>query len=169
MFLENIAAIPSENIVYIDESAIDSCLHHAYGWAPRGEKVYGEVSGKRHGRESFVAALCAKKVLGPFCYQGTCNTELFNMWIKDFLVPELKPHQVIVLDNASFHKSETTRQLIENAGCILLFLPPYSPDLNPIEIFWANLKSKIRSIISNFKTLQEAIDYSFNLYVSEVL
>lgn len=97
------------------------------------------------------------------CYQGTCDTVLFNTWVQDFLVPTLRPGQVVVLDNATFHKSEKTRHLIEEAGCQLLFLPPYSPDLNPIEIFWANLKAKIKSIIYKFKTLQQAIDHAFSL------
>lgn len=123
-----------------------------------------EVSGKRFARESFIAGRVGSKTLAPFCFQGTCDGRLFTMWIKDFLVPELKPGQVIIMDNAAFHKSATTRELIEGAGCQLLFLPPYSPDLNPIETFWANLKEKIRSIIHQFKTLQDAIDFAFIYY-----
>jgi hypothetical protein len=161
-FLEHLELIPAENLVYVDESGIDSCLHRAYGWAPRGQKVHGEISGKRFARESFVAALCDKEILAPFCYQGICNTDLFNLWVKSFLIPTLKPGQFIILDNASFHKSNVTRKLIENAGCQILFLPPYSPDLNPIETFWANLKAKIRDIIENFPNLQNAVDYAFN-------
>lgn len=65
------------------------------------------------------------------------------------------------MDNATFHKSEYTRKLIENSGCQLLFLPPYSPDFNPIEKFWANLKAKIKKIISEFSTLAEAVNEVF--------
>ena len=150
-------------LVYVDESGIDSYIHRAYGWAKRGELVHGEVSGKRYARESFIAAKCGSEILAPACFQGTCNTDLFNTWIEKFLVPALKPGQVVVMDNATFHKSEKTKQLIENAGCTLLFLPPYSPDLNPIEIFWDNFKAKIRSIIHNFETLQQAVDAAFNM------
>lgn len=67
------------------------------------------------------------------------------------------------MDNAAFHKSEDTRILINNADCELLFLPPYSQDLNPIEKFWANLKAKIKKIIGNFETLAEAIDVAFKI------
>ena len=88
------------------------------------------------------------------CYKGTCNAQLFNTWIAKCLVPELKQGQVVVLDNASFHKSENTKKLIENAGCKINFLPPYSPDLNPIETFWANLKAKIKKNVQEFKSLQ---------------
>jgi len=83
------------------------------------------------------------------------------MWLKEFLIPELKPGQVVIMDNATFHKSEESRRLIENAGCRILFLPAYSPDLNPIEVFWANFKKKVRSALEKVKTLAEAIDFSF--------
>lgn len=158
--------MPVESIVYVDESGIEAFLHRAFGWAKRGEKVYGEISGKRFGRESFVAAKCGSEILAPFCFQGTCNTDLFNLWIEKFLCPTLKPNQIVVMDNATFHKSEKTKMLIENAGCRLLFLPPYSPDFNPIEIFWANFKAKIRSNIHTFSTLALAIDHAFNMYTS---
>ena len=88
---------------------------------------------------------------------------LFDMWIETFLVPVLKPGQVIILDNAAFHKSDKTRKLIEDAGCTLLFLPSYSPDLNPIEKFWAWFKAHIRKIILNFSTLDQAIDHVFSM------
>ncbi len=83
------------------------------------------------------------------------------MWLKDFLIPELKVGQVVIMDNATFHKSEESRELIEKAGCRILFLPAYSPDLNPIEIFWANFKKMVRSKLEKVKTLAEAIDFSF--------
>jgi transposase len=99
--------------------------------------------------------------LAPFCYKGTCDTQLFNLWLKDFLIPQLKTGQVLIMDNATFHKSEESQRLIKNAGCRILFLPPYSPDLNPIEIFWANFKKMVRSNLEQLKTLAEAIDFSF--------
>jgi isftu1 transposase len=86
---------------------------------------------------------------------------LFNFWLENFLLPALGPGYTLVMDNAAFHKSEYTKILIKNAGCQLLFLPPYSPDFNPIEKFWANLKAKIKKIIGRFSTLAEAIDEAF--------
>lgn len=161
--MEQIAPFSKEDLVYVDESGIDSYVHQSFGWAKRGAKVFGEVSGKRYARESFVAAKCGSEVLAPFCFQGTCYTDLFNLWIETCLVPVLKPGQVVILDNATFHKSEKTKTLIENAHCTLLFLPPYSPDLNPIETFWANLKSKIREFLKCCSSLSEAIDHAFAL------
>lgn len=164
IFTENIKNISKDNLVYIDESGIDCFLNKSHGWAKRGELVHGTNSGKRYARESFVAAKCGTKIMAPFCYQGTCNTGLFNIWLEKILLPELKPGQLVIMDNAAFHKSLKTKELIESAGCKIMFLPPYSPDLNPIEKFWANLKEKVKNTISQFDTLQQTIDHSFKLY-----
>lgn len=155
-----------EELVYIDESGIDQYIYYPWGYGPRGQKVHGEVSGKRYDRESFIAGKVGNKIIAPMCFKGTCNTELFNIWIEQVLIHELKPGQVVIMDNAAFHKSPKTRELIEAAGCFLIFLPPYSPDLNPIEIYWANLKARIKTIISNSHTLSDAIDHAFNAYYS---
>ena len=115
----------------------------------------------RYARESFIAAKIESRILAPFCYKGTCDTLLFNHWLKDFLIPELKPGQVVIMDNATFHKSKESLKLIEKADCKILFLPPYSPDLNPIEIFWANFKKMVRTQLETLKVLADAIDFSF--------
>lgn len=120
----------------------------------------GEISGKRFGRQSVIAALNNKKLLAPMCFEGTCNTDVLNVWLKQELLPMLTPGQVLILDNASFHKSATTQKLVESYGCKLLFLPPYSPDLNPIEKCWANMKKKIREILPRASTLLEAFDWA---------
>ena len=95
-------------------------------------------------------------------YMGTCNAQLFEKWIEKILLPELKKGQIIIMDNATFHKSERTKILIESAGCQLLFLSPYSPDFNPIEMFWAWFKTQIREVIGSFSSLEEAINHVFN-------
>lgn len=156
--------IPEKDRVYLDESGINQYLIRERARAQRGQKVYGTVSGMRYARESFMAAQREGTILSPFCYRGTCNTDLFNMWVKDFLLPELKAGQVVIMDNASFHKSQETRKLIEEAGCRLLFLPPYSPDLNPIEVFWANLKKKVRMFLERAENIKlaYAIDCVFS-------
>ena len=163
-FLNQIDKILKSEVLYVDESGVDQFAYREYGWAPKGEKAYGEISGKRYARESFIAAKSDSKIIAPFCFTGTCNTDLFNAWLENILKPCLRPGQVIVMDNASFHKSEKTRSIIESAKCTLLFLPPYSPDLNPIEKVWANLKKKIKQIVHEFENLGEAIDYAFAQY-----
>ncbi|ETZ07233.1 integrase core domain protein [Holospora obtusa F1] len=73
-------------------------------------------------------------------FNGSCNTQLFEAWVKQFLIKELKPVQIVITDNASFHNSQRTKELLESAGCKVVFLPPYSPDLNIIEKFWAHME-----------------------------
>jgi transposase len=126
----------------------------------RGKKVVGEVSGKKFERQSIVAAKCGKTILAPFGYTGTCDSKLFNFWIENILLPELKKGQFVIMDNATIHKSEKTQKLIESAGCKLLFLPPYSPDLNPIEHFWAKFKQKVRNTIGNHNSLADTMQYA---------
>lgn len=160
-FEKRLKQIPEEKRVYIDESGINEYLQRQNGRAARGEKVYGAVSGNRYHRESFIAAKKQSTIFAPFCYTGTCNTPLFNTWLEKICIPELEPGDVLILDNASFHKSKTTIEMIQNAGCEVLFLPPYSPDMNPIEKFWANFKRRVKEVIKAFSSLAEAIDHTF--------
>ena len=102
--------------------------------------MHGFRSGNRRPRTSLIAGLIDKKLTAPLLFDGTCDTDTFNAWLKQMLVPELEPGAVVVLDNAAFHKSSTTKEIIENAQCELLFLPPYSPDLMPIEKTFGTIK-----------------------------
>ena len=142
----------------MDESGINQYLHREYGRSVRGEKIIGEISGKRFARQSVISALCKGKLLSPMCFEGTCDTSLFNVWLKQVLIPNLTAGQVLILDNASFHKSIESQKLVEAAGCKILFLPPYSPDLNPIEKYWANMKTKVRELLPKVRTFTEALD-----------
>lgn len=96
-------------------------------------------------------------------FNGSCNTKLFESWVESFLIKELVPGQYVVMDNASFHKSQKTKELIESVGCKIIFLPPYSPDFNPIEKFGANMKRWIEHNILNFNELYEAISFFFTM------
>jgi transposase len=127
------------------------------GWGKKGRVLAAKKSGKHYEKKNIVAGLCCNKSVAPLVFNGSCNTELFENWVEQFLVQELKPGQVVIMDNASFHKSQKTRQLIESVGCRVVFLPPYSPDLNPIEQFWANMKRWIKTKISEFGELYKTI------------
>ncbi|MBX9577365.1 MAG: IS630 family transposase [Chthoniobacterales bacterium] len=160
-FQERIKCIAKDRLVFLDKSGIDTFVSRHFGRAQRGEKIQGEISGKRYARKSFIAAKVGSKIIAPMIFEGTCNSELFETWVEKVLVQELIPGQLIIMDNATFHKSAKTKKLIEQAECQLLFLPPYSPDLNSIENFWAYLKKRIREIIDNFMTLEQAIIFAF--------
>jgi transposase len=143
--LEKLATTP---VFYLDECGVDHRLYREYGRAPRGERIYQEVAGKRRERTSIISASQQGKLVAPLVFQGSCNTEVVDLYFKAVLLPALSPGSVIVLDNARFHQSPTTLKLVEAAGCQLLFLPVYSPDLNPIEHLWAAFKTRLRKDLS---------------------
>ena len=136
-------------------------MYRERGWSLKGVKIIGEVSGKKFDRRNMMAGLCNKVCLAPFVYNANTNTELLNIWLRDCLLPLIGPGKTIVLDNASFHKNKKTIELVEAAGCTVIFLPPYSPDLNPIEKFWSWIKREVRSNMHNFDSLDEVLDYVF--------
>ena len=132
-------------------------------WSKKGEIIVGQKSGKYYQRTNIIAGLNNNKPVAPMIFNGSCNTKLFETWIEEGLIKALKPGQVVIMDNASFHKSQRTRELIESVGCELIFLPPYSPDFNPIEKFWANMKRWIRRQITDASQLYETITMFFQL------
>lgn len=128
---------------------MDNRLYREYARALRGEKVTAEICGKKRERVSIIGGLTGKKFIAPFTFQGGCNAQVFNTWLETVLLPTLPRETTIIMDNAAFHKSARTQELIEKAGCHLLFLPTYSPDLNPIEHWWHKIKSLLRPLIQN--------------------
>jgi len=153
-----------DDIVYLDETGFQSSTQRDYGWAKTGQRVYGLKSGHQRPRTSCIGALYKGKLIAPFLFQGNTNTTVFNTWLKECLLPLLPKGKVIVMDNAVFHKSKETVELIENAGCSVLFLPPYSPDLNPIEHTWANLKRQWKYLPQN-----TSLDSLFKMGKNKVL
>ncbi len=105
-----------------------------------------------------MAALNGDEIKAPIRYSGTANSDLFIYWLQTFLLPVLKKGQVVIMDNCSIHKSLKVKELIESVGCRLIYLPPYSPDLNPIENYWAVMKKNIKKIRNNFEDILDAID-----------
>ena len=132
-------------------------LYRRYGRAVRGKKVYSSISGKRFARTSMIAGLLGKTLVAPFVFKGYCDTSVVLTWVEKVLLPEIPRGSTIIWDNASFHKSSEILALIEAGGCRLLFLPAYSPDLNPIENWWAILKRFVTDGIREGLTLLEAI------------
>ena len=103
------------------------------------------------------------KAIAPRAFNGSCTTKVFETWVEQTLIKELKPGQVVVMDNASFHKSEKVKERVASVRCKVFFLPPYVPDLNPIEKFWANMKRWIQRNISQFLLIFDAISAFFNM------
>ena len=138
----HVARKGKKNIVYLDESGFDGESYRDSGWAKIGKKVYGERGGKRWQRTSLLMAQRGKEWLAPWLFNGTCNTQIFNVWLKEVLLKELPEKQTIIMDNARIHKSVETQRILGEAGHEILFLPPYSPDFNPIEQSFGYLKKR---------------------------
>ncbi len=141
--------------IYVDESGFSPSTQREYGWALRGVKVYGLRSGNHRPRTSLIAGLMNKQLVAPLLFEGTCNTNIFNTWLQHELAPMLNENVVVVIDNAAFHKSSATREIIAATGAKLLFLPPYSPDLMPIE--------------KTFGTLKKHRSYNHHLTIAEII
>ncbi len=114
------------------------------GWAPRGQRLKGQVPFGRWTTMTFLAALRHDRIDAPCVIDGPINAERFLAYVRQFLVPALTPGDVVVMDNLGSHKGKAVRAAIRAAGARLLFLPPYSPDLNPTEQVFAKLKHLMR-------------------------
>lgn len=114
------------------------------GWAPRGERLLGHAPFGHWNTMTFVAGLRADRVSAPFIFDGPINGERFRIYVEKVLVPELKPGDIVIADNLGSHKAKEIRAAIRKVGARLLFLPKYSPDLNPIEKLFAKIKHWLR-------------------------
>jgi transposase len=155
--LEETAEIPVERIAYVDESGVDRFIYREHGWAVRGEPVIGVISGKKFKRTGIAAALLDKEIIEPMQYEGTMDSALFETWYETRLLPKLPKGTVIVMDNASFHRKSKLREISERMGYRLIFLSPYSPELNPIERYWSWLKRQLRKILHLHDSFDDAL------------
>lgn len=159
-YLERIKDIPADEIVYIDETGINTCIYREYGYAPRGQKVYAKISGRKFQRTNIVSGKMGNKIIAPMQYNGTTDSALFEFWFENCLLSSVGKGQTIVMDNAAFHRKSELHYLAKKHQCKVIFLPPYSPELNPIEKLWACLKKYLKFNLSSFSSLNDAI-YSF--------
>jgi transposase len=119
-------------------------MPRTHGYSKKGDRCYGSHDWGAKGRTNVIGALIEKDLLVADLFQSNINTTIFSNWIQEKLIPKLPNHSVIVMDNASFHKGAAMKKSIEEAGHVLMYLPPYSPDLNPIEHKWAEKKAERR-------------------------
>lgn len=147
MFCREIKDIESKGrtIVYIDESGFAHDMPRTHGYSLQGERCYGTHDFGAKGRTNVIGALVGKLLLTVALFNSSINTEIFDAWIIQDLLPKLPESSFIVMDNASFHKGEVMKKAINDQGHILMYLPTYSPDLNPIEKKWAHAKQTRRS------------------------
>lgn len=165
-----------DRLVFIDETWLRTDMAPLRGWSPCGERLPGRAPFGRWTTSTFIAGLRRDALTAPCVFDGPINGETFLAYVEQVLVPALKPGDIVVMDNLSSHKARAVRTAIRKAGARLFFLPPYSPDLNPIEQAFAKLKhmmrkaqersfdacwSRVGQLLSGF-TKQECANYLAN-------
>mgnify|MGYP003624207530 FL=1 len=133
-------------LVFIDETAVKTNLTRLRGRASVGERLYGSAPFGRWRTQTFIAGLSNDALIAPWVIEGAMNGPVFDTYIETQLAPLLEPGSIVVLDNLSTHKSPRAAAALKEKGCWFLFLPPYSPDLNPIELAFSKLKAHLRRI-----------------------
>jgi hypothetical protein len=138
------AGIDAGQLVFVDEMGTNTSLAPLYGWSRRGERAHLKAP-RNWGTNLTLLASISREVMGPcLAVEGATTREVFEAYLEHVLAPSLRPGQVVVMDNLTSHKGGRVKELIEGRGCELLYLPPYSPDLNPIEQAFSKVKGLLR-------------------------
>ena len=149
----------ARRIVFVDESGFHTSMTRLYARAPRGQRAYGKVPRNRAKNTTLIAAMTLEGAMGEsMTIEGATDSLAFEAYVEHFLVPTLKEGQVVVLEGLGAHRTEKVRELVEGVGADLLFLPSYSPDLNPIEEAFSKIKAIVRKVGARTReALEEAI------------
>jgi len=146
----------ARDLVFVDECGSHTSLAPVYGYSPRGERVYLEVPRNRAPNTTLLASMSVEGMGECLAVEGATTKVLFETCVERVLAPDLRVGQVVMMDNLSAHKSERVRELIEARGCEVLYLPPYSPDYNPIEEAFSKIKALLRKAAA--RTREALID-----------
>ena len=162
--METLEAFPKKKRCYIDESGSNVFYGREYAYAPRGERVVGEACGMKFGRMNLVAGQLDGRTVAPMYYPWNTNSEIIEFWFEEKLTPLLPPGSVAIMDNAQFHRKGILREIASRHGVMVLFLPPYSPEFNPIEHLWANIKKWLKKNIRNYDSFEDALEAALDVY-----
>ena len=157
-----------ERIGFLDETWLKTNMTKTTGWAPRGQRFVDPAPFGHWRTQTFVAALRHNRLDAPWVIDGTMNRATFDTYVETQLAPTLRKGDVIILDNLSSHKSQYAAELLQDRGAWFLFLPPYSPDLNPIEMVFSKLKALIRKAAARtYEALWTAVGHVCDLFTDE--
>jgi transposase len=135
----------TRRLVFVDESGFNTSMTRLYARAPRGKRAYGKVPRNRGKNTTLIAAITLEGAMGEsMTIEGAADSEAFEAYVEHFLAPTLEKGQVVVLDGLGAHRTQKVTELIEARGAELVFLPSYSPDLNPIEEAFSKIKALVR-------------------------
>lgn len=157
-----------EHVVFIDETSVKTNLTRPRGWALRGQRLVMDAPFGAWGTQTFIAGLSAGSMIAPWVIKGVIDGAAFAAYVEKVLAPALAPGTVVILDNLATHKKAAAAKALRDAGCWFLFLPPYSPDLNPIEMAFSKLKAHLRRIgARTFTDMFNALGEICDLYSPE--
>jgi transposase len=165
---EQLAKEPATALVFVDESGATTKLTRLRARAPEGHRAPGHIPQGHYQTTTLIAGIGLRGPCAPWLFEGAMDGEMFLAWVVQGLVPTLQKGDVVIMDNLATHKVQGVREAIESAGARLLYLPPYSPDFNPIENMWSKIKQILRShfprtaseLIAAAKTAFQAISHS---------
>jgi len=150
--------IDPERLVFIDESGAKDNLCRTRGRAPVGQRLVAKTPHSHWKTSTIISAVALRGPFAPAAFDGPANHESFLAYVEQVLTPELRPRDIVIMDNLQLHKAAGIAQAIESVGASLLYLPPYSPDFNPIENMWSKVKTHLRSAAARtFDELCKAI------------
>ena len=157
-----------DRLVFLDETAATTTMARRYGWAPQGERCRLPVPLGHRRTTTVTAALRTTGLVATSMFEGATNGERFRDYVDRTLLPALRPGDTVILDNLPVHKVHGVREAVEAAGARLLFLPPYSPDFNPIEQAFAKLKALLRTAAARTtEDLHKAIRHAFTRFTPQ--
>jgi transposase len=143
---QRLADVPAARLVFVDESGAHTKMTRLYGRCPVGQRLVCPVPHGHYQTTTMIAAVRLSGPGAPWLFEGAMDGEMFLAWVRQGLIPSLQPGDVVILDNLATHKVAGVRESLEAVGARLLYLPPYSPDFNPIENMWSKIKQILRSL-----------------------
>ena len=150
-------------LVFLDECGVNTGMTRLYGRALKHERVMEAVPDTRFHRTTILSSMRLDGTCVPFVFEGALNGDIFRVYITQLLAPSLKPGDIVIMDNLSSHKVKGIVEAIQAVGASVMFLPPYSPDLNPIELMWSKIKAILRKLKVRVKEhLDDAIAFAFS-------
>jgi transposase len=167
-FQSKLSKVPPRDLVFVEESGARTDLTRRYGRAPKGERVREAVPHGHWKVLTILGALSTKGVQASMTVEAATDADLFLAFVEHVLAPTLRPGQVVVMDNLSAHKQRKVRRLLTARRCRLWYLPPYSPDLNPMELAWSKLKTFLRAAKARLRpALEEAVAKGLNTITAQ--
>jgi transposase len=160
--------LDARSLVFVDEMGTNTSLSPLYAWAPRGQRASCSVPRNRGPNTTLLSSITLEGMGTSLAVEGATNREVFETYVEQILAPTLRRGQVVVMDNLTAHKGERVKELIEERGCELIYLPPYSPDFNPIEEAFAKIKALVRKAEARTReALVEAIGRGISMVTAD--